>query len=72
MAGLDTSHVVQALKELVLSRKLDVIFLSMTRVDSSIIESIRGEIKFDRCYVIDRLGRGLVWLCFGKVQGLLH
>ncbi|KAG6770185.1 hypothetical protein POTOM_025857 [Populus tomentosa] len=42
----------------VLSRKPDVIFLSETRVDSSIIESIRGEIKFDGSFAVDKLGGG--------------
>jgi hypothetical protein len=41
-----------------MSRKPDVIFLSETRVNSSRIESIRGEIKFDGCFVVDRLAKG--------------
>ena len=41
-----------------ISRKSDVIFLSETRVNSSRIESIRGEIKFDGCFAVDRLTRG--------------
>jgi hypothetical protein len=41
-----------------MSRKPDVIFFSETRVNSSRIESIRGEIKFDGCFAVDRLTRG--------------
>ncbi|KAG6772265.1 hypothetical protein POTOM_023665 [Populus tomentosa] len=68
--GLDNSHAIQALKVLVLSRKPDVIFLSETRVDSSIIESIRGEIKFDGCFAVDKLGGGglaVFWKGLGAV-----
>jgi len=39
-----------------LSRNPNAIFLSETKVDSSRIESIRGEIKFDECFAVDRLG----------------
>lgn len=52
------SSAVQALKRLMLSRNPNAIFLLETKVDSSRIESIRGEIKFDGCFAVDRLTKG--------------
>ncbi|KAL9405591.1 hypothetical protein Peur_002563 [Populus x canadensis] len=60
--GPSNSSAIQALKGLILSRNPNATFLSETKVDSSRIESIRGEIKIDGCFAVDRLGRrgGLV------------
>jgi hypothetical protein len=45
-----------------LSRNPNAIFLLETKVDSSRIESIRGEIKIYGCFAVDKLGKrgGLV------------
>jgi len=60
--GPSNSSAVQALRRLMLSRNPNAIFLLETKVDSSRIESIRGEIKIDGCFAVDRLGKrgGLV------------
>lgn len=60
--GLGKPHTVRALKEMVKSLKLDLLFLSETRIEGNKVEVLASDIGFSNYFSVDQqgLGGGLV------------
>ena len=56
--GLGKPRVVQALKELLNSKRPDVVFLFEMLVKYSKIEIVWKELNFDNCFAVDMYGKG--------------
>ncbi|KAJ9173812.1 hypothetical protein P3X46_016912 [Hevea brasiliensis] len=69
--GLGNLHAVYVLKELILSKKPNIIFLCEIIVHSNKIEEIKVYVRCDCCFSLDHLGRNggltVLWKCISLV-----